>query len=379
MEAPFVFGKIAFDKDFTDRKTETSQLITNFKSLTNTIIISPRRLGKSSLVYKAAGMAAERSAKLRFCFLDLYNVRSEEEFFKLLAHQILAATNSKIDEIIDSAKKFMSKISPKITFSTGNDIKFNLSFNWKETQMLSNEILEMAEKIAIAKKIRLIICIDEFQNIADFSDSIPLQNKLRANWQLQKNVAYCLYGSKRHMLMNVFNSPAMPFYKFGDILFLQKISETDWIDFIVKRFSDTRKNISAENAKAIAIYTECHSYYAQQLAQQVWLRTKKNCNDKIVTESFDSLLLQMSFLFQNLTDELSNTQINFLEALTAGASNFSSRQILEEYKLGTSANISKIRNALMNREVIDNYNGTIELLDPLYKAWLKKYYFKDRN
>jgi hypothetical protein len=306
-------------------------------------------------------------------------VRSEEEFFKLLAHQILAATNSKIDEIIDSAKKFMSKISPKITFSTGNDIKFNLSFNWKETQMLSNEILEMAEKIAIAKKIRLIICIDEFQNIADFSDSIPLQNKLRANWQLQKNVAYCLYGSKRHMLMNVFNSPAMPFYKFGDILFLQKISETDWIDFIVKRFSDTRKNISAENAKAIAIYTECHSYYAQQLAQQVWLRTKKNCNDKIVIESFDSLLLQMSFLFQNLTDELSNTQINFLEALTAGASNFSSRQILEEYKLGTSANISKIRNALMNREVIDNYNGTFELLDPLYKAWLKKYYFKDRN
>ena len=379
MEAPFVFGKIAFDKDFTDRKLETSQLITNFKSLTNTIIISPRRLGKSSLVYRAAGMAIEKSAKLRFCFLDLYNVRSEEEFFNLLAHQILAATNSRIDEIIVAAKKFMSKISPRITFSTGNDIKFNLSFSWKDAHIHTDEILEMADKIALEKKIRLIICIDEFQNIADFSDSLLLQKKLRSHWQLQRNVAYCLYGSKRNMLMHVFNSSSMPFYKFGDILYLQKISENDWADFIMKRFSDTGKMISIDDAKSIAVFTECHSYYVQQLAQQVWLRTKKVCNDKIVTEAFDSLVLQMSFLFQNLTDELSNTQINFLEALIAGVSNFSSRQTLDEFRLGTSANITKIRNALMNREILDNYNGRVELLDPLYHQWLKRYYFMNKK
>ena len=54
METPFLFGKIATEKNFTDREKETADLAQNFTSLINTIIISPRRWGKSSLVNKAA-------------------------------------------------------------------------------------------------------------------------------------------------------------------------------------------------------------------------------------------------------------------------------------------------------------------------------------
>ena len=49
-ETPFIFGKIATEKNFTDRELETATLVQNFSSLINTIIISPRRWGKSSLV-----------------------------------------------------------------------------------------------------------------------------------------------------------------------------------------------------------------------------------------------------------------------------------------------------------------------------------------
>ena len=49
METPFIFGKIATEKNFTDREMETANLVQNFTSLINTIIISPRRWGKSSL------------------------------------------------------------------------------------------------------------------------------------------------------------------------------------------------------------------------------------------------------------------------------------------------------------------------------------------
>ena len=43
METPFIFGKIATEKNFTDRELETANLVQNFTSLINTIIISPRR------------------------------------------------------------------------------------------------------------------------------------------------------------------------------------------------------------------------------------------------------------------------------------------------------------------------------------------------
>ena len=79
METPFIFGKIATEKNFTDREKETADLVQNFTSLINTIIISPRRWGKSSLVNKAAKLAMAQDSNLRICHIDLFNVRSEEK------------------------------------------------------------------------------------------------------------------------------------------------------------------------------------------------------------------------------------------------------------------------------------------------------------
>ena len=83
METPFIFGKIATEKNFTDREKETADLVQNFMSLINTIIISPRRWGKSSLVNKAAKLAMAQDSNLRICHIDLFNVRSEEHFYSL--------------------------------------------------------------------------------------------------------------------------------------------------------------------------------------------------------------------------------------------------------------------------------------------------------
>lgn len=94
METPFIFGKIATEKNFTDREKETAELVQNFTSLINTIIISPRRWGKSSLVNKAAKLAMAQDSNLRICHIDLFNVRSEEHFYSLLAQKVIAATST---------------------------------------------------------------------------------------------------------------------------------------------------------------------------------------------------------------------------------------------------------------------------------------------
>ena len=98
METPFIFGKIATEKNFTDREKETADLVQNFTSLINTIIISPRRWGKSSLVNKAAKLAMAQDSNLRICHIDLFNVRSEEHFYSLLAQKVIAATSTKWEE-----------------------------------------------------------------------------------------------------------------------------------------------------------------------------------------------------------------------------------------------------------------------------------------
>ena len=176
--------------------------------------------------------------------------------------------------------------------------------------------------------------------------------------------------------MEVFTSPSMPFYKFGDIIFLDKINQDEWIRFISGRFEDTGKKIVENDARLIAELTENHSYYVQQLAQQTWLRSGKNCSRKIIETAFEDLVLQLSMLFQTITDNLNNSQIYFLKAVINNVEKLSSQTTIIEYKLGTSANVLKIKRSLINKEIIDIQNGSVIFLDPLYKYWLKIYYFK---
>jgi hypothetical protein len=377
METPFVFGKIASDKNFTDRKNETDRLVANFQSSVNSILISPRRWGKSSLVAKAAEIAAKGNKTIRFCFIDLNNVRTEEQFYQQLATKVLSASATKTSILLANARKFLGKFIPNITFSPDPGTELKLGLNWHEVMKEPDDILNMAEKISVENKIKFVICIDEFQNISEFDSPVDIQRKLRSHWQKHQNVSYCLYGSKRHMLMDVFTSPSMPFYKFGDIIFLNKITLEDWIPFIQKRFEDFGKKIGNSEAALIAELTECHPYYVQQLAQQAWLRTKIVCTGQIIEEAFHDLVLQLSMLFQNLTDGLNKTQLGLLRALTDKIDQLSSQKTILDYQLGTSGNVVKIKKALINKEIIDFQGSETSFLDPLYKFWLREYYFRN--
>ena len=90
-------------------------------------------------------------------------------------------------------------------------------------------MLQLPELIAKEKGFRIVVCIDEFQQIGDFADSLTFQKKLRGIWQLQTHVSYCLYGSKKHMMEQMFQDQSYPFYRFGDLFYLNKISEADWV------------------------------------------------------------------------------------------------------------------------------------------------------
>jgi len=376
MNTPFVFGKIASSEYFTNRTEEVKQLSFNFQSLVNTVIISPRRWGKSSLVQRAAEAVQKTDMSIRFCFIDMYNVRSEEQFYQHLAQATMKALSLKLEEILEISRNYLTRIIPTISFNTDPANEFSLSMDWEKVKKQPDEILDLPEKVATSKNIKLMICIDKFQNISGFDQPVDFQKKLRSHWQTHKNVGYCLYGSKRHMLLDVFSLQSMPFYNFGQILFLNKISEEHWISFIIERFSATGKEISVENAALICKFTENHSFYVQQLAHLTWLNTENTCNTEQVTDAFESLLLQLSFLYQSRTDTLSNSHVSFLEAVLMGEKKFSSREIIKTYNLGTSANVSRIKQALVSKEIIEISGSDIEFIDPMYKNWLLKHYFK---
>ena len=135
-----------------------------------------------------------------------------------------------------------------------------------------DEILNLPQKIAQSKGIKFVICLDEFQDLVRFKDSSLFEKKMRAVWQKQKDVTYCIYGSKRHMMSDIFNNSNRPFYRFGEFMYLQKITEDSWIKFLQTSFKSTGKKISKPLAIRVAELMKCHSWYVQQFAYCLWNR-----------------------------------------------------------------------------------------------------------
>jgi hypothetical protein len=252
---------------------------------------------------------------------------------------------------------------------------FSISFDWKELKKHSQEVLDLPETIAKKKGINFIICLDEFQNISNFNTYEAFEKKMRACWQRHHSVTFCMYGSKRHMMNDIFNNATKPFYRFGDIVLLQKIERDKWIKFICKSFSSTGKQIPETVAAKIPSLMKDHSWYVQQLAHYTWNLTDKKASDKEVELALNELIRANSPLYQKEIESLSNTQINFLKAVIKEETKFTSTAVMQDYNLGTPRNVSKNKQILINNDLIHEINGVFEFLDPAFEIWFKKQFF----
>lgn len=370
-ESPFVFGRKAVGEKFTDRESETKRLVSNFQNKINTVLISPRRWGKSSLVKKACDLVANE--KTIVIQLDAFGIRDPKDFYTLLTTEVIKNTSGKVETWLENIRKFISRLSPKVSFGADPFSTFELTFNLESIEKNYRELLDLPEKIAEEKKVQLIICIDEFQNTADFTEAKLFHKRLRTAWQNHQSVTYCLYGSKKHMMSTLFEKQSRPFYKFGETINLEKISEKHWVAFITERFQSTGKKISTKQAEIITKTVKAHSYYVQQLSHLIWQRTTDSVENEIITIAIEDLLAQNANLFQLETEMLSETQLNLLKAVASGITEgFSNPEILTKYRLGTSANISKQKKVLYEKELVDIRGTRLEFLDPAYELWFSK-------
>lgn len=368
---PFIFGVATSGDNFTDREKETERLLLNFRHGVNTVLISPRRWGKTSLVQKVSGLA--QSEKLIVVYLDIFSCRSDRDFYDAFALAVLKQTSTKVEEWLEHVKLFLSRISPRISMGPDPMTDFSISLDMNPKRDDIDEILQLPEKIAKKKGYSIVVCIDEFQQIAEFKDSKTFQKKLRSVWQLQKSVSYCLFGSKKHLMNELFEKKSLPFYKFGDAIYLQKIATPYWIDYICGRFEATGKEISRELAEKISLRVDNHSSYVQQLAWLVWIRTDMVATEQDFELAYQDIIDQNTPLFEKQTESLTTYQMNFLRAVIDGVSSeFTTQDVLQKYQLGSSANVSIIKRALVKKELIEIEKRQVIIPDPIMKVWLKR-------
>ena len=369
----FVYGVAVSDYNFIGRERETKRLLDNFKGGINVILMSPRRLGKTSLVKHVCNKLDDKD--IITVYLDIFGCKSEYDFYNKLTAEVLKQTASKSELWFEEAKEFLYRLTPKISFSPEPNSDFSISLGITPKTHTPEEVLQMAETIAIKRKKRIVICIDEFQQIGEMANSKQIQARLRTVWQHQKHVSYCLFGSKHHLMSTIFLHRSMPFFQFGDTISLNKIATEDWVEYIVSHFADGKRTISRELAEEICKFTENYSAYVQQLAWLVFTLKEEGetVTENDVRQAENDLLATNNILFMQMIEPLSEFQLNFLRAIALGIKkDFGLSEVREEYNLGSYSNITRLKTALLERDLIEKQNTGLVITDPIFAKWLKR-------
>jgi AAA+ ATPase superfamily predicted ATPase len=375
-KGPFMFGKTVSESSFTNREKEYKKLKTNLLSGINTILISPRRWGKSSLVEKLMNDFRQNETAIRVVQLDFFGIHSEGEFLTAFAGAVIKASSDKWEEWMSNATGFFKQLIPRLSVGIDPQNDFSMSFDWNELIKNKDEILNLPETISAKKGIRMVICLDEFQNISAYPGYKALEKHMRTCWQRHKLVSYCLLGSKRHMMSDIFNNPGKPFYRFGDIMFLGKIEEKSWLPFIISGFESTGKSIKPEAARRITELMACHSWYVQQLSHYTWNRTGKKAGMEEVEAALEEVLETNMPLYLMETEWLSATQLQFLIAIAHGETRLTSQSVMKKYQLGTPRNILKNKKLLLDHDIIDLLEGKYIFLDPAFEIWFRRIFVR---
>ena len=111
MEKAFVYGMSVEGDNFTDRVKETKRLKMDLENGINVILVSPRRIGKSSIVRKV--MREITDPKIKVIYMDIYDCRSEYDFYNRFAAEVLRQTATKTEHVIENIKKFLIRLTPK--------------------------------------------------------------------------------------------------------------------------------------------------------------------------------------------------------------------------------------------------------------------------
>ena len=167
----------------------------------------------------------------------------------------------------------------------------------------------------------------------------------------------------------------MPFYQFGDNIFLGKIPTALWVDYIVQHFEDRNRHISREMAQRLTETVENYSSYVQQLAWLLFSRVNEaeTATEEQLRLSIADLLNTNEPLFMQQIEPLSAYQLHFLRAIVNDVHTaFGEQKVREEYQLGSPSNITRLKTVMLSKDLVESRGrGMLYLTDPVFGLWLQ--------
>lgn len=352
MENPFYITGIIPEPYFCDREKETTWFVRTLENKAHILLTSSRRMGKTQLIRH---VFEQPSIKDRFYtfYTDIYPTTSLHELVLFLSKEIYSVLVPNGKTVIDKFLAGLHSLAGSIGYDPMTGLPtFDIKLGDIHTPELTLEeifrYLEQADKPCI-------FAIDEFQQIAQYPEK-NVEALLRAHIQKMNNCLFIYAGSNRHILENMFNSVAKPFYNSAEQIYLDCIPKDIYIGFANELFSKTGRKIVLEATSLAYDLFEGHTYYVHNVLHNAfaYLNPDKVIDESDIKKTLSDILEEKGRTFASVMNQLNFQQKETLIAIAkeGKASGVTSTHFVKKHALKSPSSVQYAIRALLEKQLL---------------------------
>ena len=382
MDSPFLYNRYVTGQHFIGRKDDCSILSNLLNQNENVVMWEPFGTGKKSLVHEVFTKLKVNGEALTVGEMTALDIRQGEAFVKRLGAAVIrlvASTPDEYEKIVTDHLEGTHWVFDRKAFS---DLDTILSTNWDLDDNDLKAVLRLPYALAAERGERMFMIIDEFQNVdlADDGERVfklmeEVMDEVRAEGL--KIFSYIFIGSQVNAMENIFIKRHF-FYRRVTRLKLSGVEEREIVEHVIKVFLASGKVVDRDMISGACRLFKCNLFYINHFTSVCDSLSKGYIMEPVLLEALSTVIAINRGRFIAMMNDLTTFQVGLLKAIIDGYTKFSTAEVIRKYSLNSSANVRRLKDALMKKEILTFVGEDAKpvILDPLFEYWLRNYYFR---
>lgn len=377
--SPFSYDKYVSGKNYIGRKRECRALANLLTAGENVVLFSPPKEGKMSAIQNTLFNMKMSGEVFSVCTVNFFNVRSIESMLLKFGDAVMRSVATTADEYEQIIQTHLSGTHFVFDYDRFADYDEVVSLNWDADANDIFFMLRLPGRIAASRGEKIYMVLDDFQTLADLEDSDRVMRAFKEVLGEKRldglGCTFIVTGSRHNAMKEIFKR-SMMFRGTIENFTIPPAEEGEIAEYIVKGMLVTGKVIERDAALSVAKMFNCNMWYVNQFVSMCESMTKGYITNALMMDALSMLVSVHEPRFKTAMSNLTWHQVSFLQAVIDGVTRFTSAEVIRKYRLNSSANVVRVKEALMKKELVTfNEQDEPVILDVLFKYWLEKFYF----
>ena len=382
MDTNFPYAQHVTAKNFVGRRSDVTLLGNLLSQGEHVCLYEPPKTGKTSLVQQALYSMRLAGKSFTVGQFSALNIRSAEEFLLRVGSTAVKMMAATPDAYAAIARRYLSDthlVFDQAAFAEKGEV---LSTTWTLDETDAEALLNLPFLLARDSGQRVILIVDEFHCLSLADPSGALLSKVDESLKRHKEerqLSYVFCGSAVNAMKAIFETSLL-FHRRVERVRLSPIDERELADQVHRGFLTGGKSVEKELLYGACRLFRGHPWYINHFASICDSMTRGYMLESVLVEALGCLIAIHEPRFVETVNSLTTHQINILRATLEGNTRFSGANVIRRYDLHSSANVKRVKDALMKKEVlVFDAQDVPSFEDPLFEYWLRKYFFEMKD